>query len=209
MGGMPTPPPTSKRARSLRVRTEGLADGSQHADRIAGAAAAQRAQSGADDLVENLDPAFFARSPAGSTSGRRMGTSGSQVRCTKLPGSARAAHLGAAMRRTNCSPGQAVLRNDQSVFETDAAAMRGMHAVAAAGFFVRQCGAHLRPSITASSTAMRTATPLRTWSRITDCGPSATSEAISMPRFMGCGCMTMASGLALASRSADRPNFAK
>ena len=41
---------------------------------------------------------------------------------------------------------------------------------------------------------MRTATPLRTWSRITDCGPSATSEAISMPRFIGCGCMTMASG---------------
>ena len=56
---------------------------------------------------------------------------------------------------------------------------------------------------------MRTATPLRTWSRITDCGPSATSEAISMPRFIGCGCMTMASGLAFASRSADRPNFAK
>src|SRR5262249_33903046 len=66
-----------------------------------------------------------------------------------------------------------------------------------------------RPSITASSTAMRTATPLLTWLRITDCGPSATSDAISMPRFMGCGCMTMASGLAFASRSDDRPNLAK
>ncbi len=56
---------------------------------------------------------------------------------------------------------------------------------------------------------MRTATPLLTWSRITDCGPSATSEAISMPRFIGCGCITMASGLATASRSGVRPYSAK
>src|SRR5688572_9682102 len=64
-------------------------------------------------------------------------------------------------------------------------------------------------SITVSSTAMRTATPLRTCSRMTDCGPSATSEEISMPRFMGCGCITMASGLATASRSGVSPYFEK
>ena len=48
----------------------------------------------------------------------------------------------------------------------------------------------------ASSTAMRTATPISTCSRITDCAPSATLESISMPRFIGPGCMTSASGLA-------------
>ena len=35
--------------------------------------------------------------------------------------------------------------------------------------------------------AMRTATPFVTWSRITEYGPSATSLAISTPRFMGPG----------------------
>ena len=35
--------------------------------------------------------------------------------------------------------------------------------------------------------AMRIATPLVTWSRMTLCGPSATSESISTPRFIGPG----------------------
>jgi len=48
----------------------------------------------------------------------------------------------------------------------------------------------------ASSTAMRTATPISTCSRISDCAPSATMESISTPRFIGPGCMTSASGLA-------------
>ena len=48
----------------------------------------------------------------------------------------------------------------------------------------------------ASSTAMRTATPISTCSRISDCAPSATIESISTPRFIGPGCMTSASGLA-------------
>jgi hypothetical protein len=48
---------------------------------------------------------------------------------------------------------------------------------------------------------MRTATPLRTWSTMTDRGSSATSAAISTPRFMGPGCMTMASsGIACVRR---------
>src|SRR5579863_3055364 len=58
---------------------------------------------------------------------------------------------------------------------------------------------------TVSSTAMRTATPLLTCARITDWGPSAISEAISMPRFIGCGCMTMACGEARRSRAALSP----
>ncbi len=43
---------------------------------------------------------------------------------------------------------------------------------------------------------MRTATPIATCSVIADCGPSATSESISTPRFIGPGCMTSAPGLA-------------
>src|SRR5258708_32616811 len=34
-------------------------------------------------------------------------------------------------------------------------------------------------------TAIRTATPFVTWSVITDCGPAATSAAISTPSFIG------------------------
>ena len=37
---------------------------------------------------------------------------------------------------------------------------------------------------------MRTATPLRTWSMITERGRSATSALISTPRFIGPGCIT-------------------
>ncbi len=53
----------------------------------------------------------------------------------------------------------------------------------------------------ASSTAMRTATPISTWSRITLREWSAMVEAISTPRFIGPGCMISASGLARASFS--------
>ena len=45
----------------------------------------------------------------------------------------------------------------------------------------------------ASSTAMRTATPISTCSRISDWAPSATAEEISTPRFIGPGCITSAS----------------
>src|SRR6185295_3012103 len=54
-------------------------------------------------------------------------------------------------------------------------------------------------------TAMRTAMPNVTCGMITLCGPSATDESISTPRFMGPGCITMASRLASASFSAVRP----
>ena len=54
-----------------------------------------------------------------------------------------------------------------------------------------------RLAASASSTAMRTATPISTWSRIRlRSGSSATALSISTPRFIGPGCMTSASGLA-------------
>jgi hypothetical protein len=54
-------------------------------------------------------------------------------------------------------------------------------------------------------TAIRTAMPKVTCGRITECGPSATAESISTPRFIGPGCITIASDLASESLSADRP----
>src|SRR5260221_8397578 len=54
-------------------------------------------------------------------------------------------------------------------------------------------------------TAMRTAMPKVTCGRITECGPSATDESISTPRFIGPGCLTMASRLAAESLSSVRP----
>jgi len=74
------------------------------------------------------------------------------------------------------------MRQHARLFEQDGAAMCAWRGAAWAA---RRSSGH--PAATASSTAMRTATPLLTWARMTDCGPSATSEAISMPRFIGCG----------------------
>src|SRR2546427_2954991 len=52
----------------------------------------------------------------------------------------------------------------------------------AAGPFAASASSGLPPA-SRYSTAMRTATPFVTWSRITLCGPSATRESISTPRF--------------------------
>src|SRR5690606_30350294 len=64
---------------------------------------------------------------------------------------------------------------------------------------------HAQLLATIDMTAMRTAIPNVTCGRITDWRPSATLESISMPRFIGPGCSTMASGLARASFSGVRP----
>src|SRR5690606_21608623 len=57
-----------------------------------------------------------------------------------------------------------------------------------------------------SITAMRTATPISTcsWMTLTMMS-SASRPSISTPRFIGPGCMTMASGFAAVSFSASRP----
>jgi hypothetical protein len=54
-------------------------------------------------------------------------------------------------------------------------------------------------------TAILTAMPNVTCGRITARSPSATGESISTPRFIGPGCITIASGLASASFSCVRP----
>ena len=54
-------------------------------------------------------------------------------------------------------------------------------------------------------TAILTAMPKVTCGRITECFPSATLESISIPRFIGPGCITIASGLACASFSSVSP----
>ena len=56
-----------------------------------------------------------------------------------------------------------------------------------------------------NSTAIRTATPLVTWSRIAEPGSSAGSTTISTPRFIGPGCITNACGGRHAARCAVRP----
>src|SRR5207248_9372936 len=63
-----------------------------------------------------------------------------------------------------------------------------------------------RPPASRYSTAIRTATPFVTWSRITLCGPSATRESISTPRFMGPGCMMVRGRGAFSRRSSVTPN---
>src|SRR5213594_152683 len=75
----------------------------------------------------------------------------------------------------------------------------------AAGPFAASASSGLPPA-SRYSTAIRTATPFVTWSRITLCGPSATRESISTPRFIGPGCMTVSARGALASRSTVTPN---
>src|SRR5205085_6110173 len=57
-----------------------------------------------------------------------------------------------------------------------------------------------------NKTAMRTARPFVTWSRMTLCTPSATSLSISTPRLIGPGCMIKQSGFKSLARSLVRPN---
>ena len=53
---------------------------------------------------------------------------------------------------------------------------------------------HFNAPATRKRTAIRTASPLVTCSRMTDWGPSAMAESSSTPRLMGPGCMIRASG---------------
>ncbi len=56
-------------------------------------------------------------------------------------------------------------------------------------------------------TAILTASPLVTCSRITDCGPSAIEASTSTPRLIGPGCITNASGLRYFIVSLLRPKI--
>src|SRR5690606_39590482 len=97
---------------------------------------------------------------------------------------------------------------DGAVFDEDGAPGIGAGGrIDDAGVFDEQGAGHgsFLAGRRASSTAMRTATPISTWSVMTEAGPSAMAGSISTPRFIGPGCMTMASGLAWLSFSASRP----
>ena len=64
---------------------------------------------------------------------------------------------------------------------------------------------HFRHPATRNNTAMRTASPLVTCSRMTDCGPSASADASSTSRLIGPGCMIKASGLIYLRLSLSSP----
>src|ERR1022692_1163735 len=84
-----------------------------------------------------------------------------------------------------------------------AAAARAAAARAAAARPGHDCAS--APPSNRYSTAIRTLTPLATCSTIVDLAESATSAAISTPRFIGPGCMTMACSGSSATRAASRP----
>src|SRR4029078_11571911 len=89
--------------------------------------------------------------------------------------------------------------DDPGVGEQDRKARR-QHDIMRSANLVRapSCMAFGKFRGAASRTAMRTATPISTCSRINDCAPSATIESISTPRFIGPGGMTMSRGFAYA-----------
>src|ERR1700730_14419467 len=178
---------------------EGAADRTEHAHLLPHLAPGEGVQPGTERLVENLPPPGARIRPHDrQRPAQRDGGIAGDVRETARLRMGRAARRGDAQHELLRVVGD--LRNDARPFEEDGAAGAGSHL------------GHAPPArevSTSASTAMRTATPLRTWSRITDCGPSATSEAISMPRFIGCGCMTMASGRASPKRSRVSPQAAK
>src|SRR5581483_9962067 len=71
-------------------------------------------------------------------------------------------------------------------------------------FLAHEVSSPAPPSIR-YKTAMRTVTPLATCATIVERSESATSAAISTPRFIGPGCMTMAWPGSRAIRSASSP----
>src|ERR1700724_4754752 len=178
---------------------ERAADRTEHAQLLPHCVAGESVQPGTERLVEHLDPPGARLRPHDrQRPAHRDGGIAGDVRETARLRVGRAARRGDAQHELLRVVGE--LRNDARPFEEDGAAGAGSHL------------GHAPPArevSTSASTAMRTATPLRTWSRMTDCGPSATSEAISMPRFMWCGCITMASGRARPRRSRVSPQAAK
>src|SRR5579871_6526931 len=179
---------------------EPAANGSKQADRSAGRQACQCAGTGSDHLVEQLNPALLR---VGAHDGH--GTTHGQIRGALHVGeTAWFGALGTARRRHAqyvLVAGKMMLREHGGLLEKDGVPVgtRCREAGRRRGWRSRprECRgrgrgrgggrrrggrAHepCRPAIV-SSTAMRTATPLLTCERMTDWGPSATSDAISMP----------------------------
>src|SRR5688572_32314190 len=162
------------------------------------------AQARAYDFVEDLDPTRF-----GVDAHDRQWTAHRHGRIAgEMDEAARRCGHGAArcfQAQDELVSGIGRLFDDGGLFDKDRASMR----FCCLRLTHIPCLKRRVASVTASSTAMRTATPLETCRRMTDCGPSATAESISTPRFIGPGCMTMASGLARRSRSGVSPNWRK
>ena len=149
MGGMPTPPPTSKARGRSRCEREAPADRPEQADDIAFLARGQRMQAGADHLVEHLDPAGI-----GIHAHERQRPSHRDGRIAGDVGEASRLGMRGALRRVQANhvliAGEVRLAQYPGIFEKDRSAVLLAHALRAFEF------------TTAASTAMRTATPLRT-----------------------------------------------
>src|SRR5260221_13571091 len=105
-------------------------------------------------------------------------------------------------------PAAAIERRDQAVDDEDAAGLIAparrveQPRVAEEGRAHGIAGPLPRSRVNSSRQAMRTATPISTWWRMTlRSMSSATSLSVSTPRFICPGCIIIASGLATASLS--------
>ena len=179
--------PRRRRPASARGRfgsgPERLADGAEHADRrrphAGGSARAGRGRRSCRGSRSSLRAAFT----RWIDSGRRIGTSRIAGEVHEAAGQRARAHFGRGDAQHELFAGPGLLRDHRAVFEKDAAAMRG-------------CTPWLRPgsswgrALTTRPRSPPRAPPCARRRRCApgrgspDCGPSATSEAISMPRFM-------------------------
>ena len=144
-----------------------------------------------------------------------MGNSGSHARCAKLPGarpprtSAPAGGSRTAARRNSCCA--SACRPRRRSCRGACVARVACRGCGPGRRWCRSRGQTSRAGLTCgprvahdlASTAMRTATPLRTCVRITDCGPSATSVGdLHAAVHRAADACTMASGLRLRAVAA-------
>ena len=100
------------------------------------------------------------------------------------------------LREIIADPAHAAVGNQQveerihpvgRVYQPASPHQNGRHRHSAPAAVAAPSAAGSRVKVVWNSTAMRTATPLVTWSRMSERAPSATSAATSMPRFIGPG----------------------
>ena len=147
IGGIPTPPPIARHARPLAVRCEADADRAEHAQCLARQRARQRARADSGDLVEQFDPA---RVGLGAHD-RQRPAHRQLLRAAQVHEAARGRARRAARRmqaQNVLLAVEVIVSEHRRVLEQDRAAPGCAQA-------------DIRPA-TASSTAMRTATPLLT-----------------------------------------------
>jgi len=192
-----------QRARTAGRGHEAFPDRSHDRNRCALAAASTAPRGRGPRSCRGCLSSRPSRSARMIDSGRRIGSSGSQVRCAKLPGVAAAAHFGARRRMTYCCPGYC--RVSSSSASSTKIVPRCERSPSGPPSRLRRC-APARCATMVGARPWRTATRLHLAGGITDCGPSATSLAISTPRFIGARCITIGIGLREAQvRARDAP----